>query len=669
MSESLRPKALRSGGAPSTAASEIEPGQGGDAAVRERHALEERTKELRCLYAVSRELFRAGDDDAAAFRRVVEAIPAGWQFPEVTVARLVLDEVIYTTQGFREGVAKMCEPIHVEGRERGRIEVHYLAPRPEADEGPFLHEERTLLHAVAERVGETMARRRAEQRLARREAHFRALVESAADLIVVVDLEGIVRYASPAAPSLLGMAPAHLVGRSVFDVVHPEDESILLRLFEEARSKADMGIRAEVRVRRGDGSYVHVDAVGRRVHGDFGIDGLLVVARDITARKHLEEELRQAQKMEAVGRLAGGIAHDFNNLLTVIDVQSELLFAELTHGDPRREDVEEIRRASRQGAALTRQLLAVGRRQVTKARRTDVNRLIADLQRMLERVLGEDVELSTKLAAEPATVYIDPGQLEQVLLNLALNARDAMEGGGRLRIATRRVASAGPGGGAASGRQIEIAVHDTGSGMAPEVAEHVFEPFFTTKRGGTGLGLSTVYGIVHQNGGDVRVESAPGAGTTFIVRLPAVEGAAERTSRPPPPPSDGGSETILLVEDDDRLRRATRRVLRRMGYEVLEASSGPDALRVARSHGGPIHLLLTDVVMPEMGGPELAEALVAERRNVRVLFSSGYSGDVVARQAPGGQDVSFLDKPFTPAALGRAVREALDGARPSGTTG
>src|SRR5437773_6131039 len=402
-------------------------------------------------------------------------------------------------------------------------------------------------------------------------------------------------------------------------------------------------------------------------------DGLLKRAwgtqRDITDLKRLEDQLRQAQKMEAVGRLAGGVAHDFNNLLTAILGSVELLLRELAPASPLRQDATEIKKAGERAAALTRQLLAYSRRQVLNPEVLDLNRVVADMDRMLRRLIGEDVDLVTRPAPDLDTVRADRGQIEQVLVNLVLNARDAMPQGGKLTIETANV-ELGPGyveahEGARAGAYALLAVSDTGSGMDAETAAHLFEPFFTTKEvgKGTGLGLATVYGIVKQSEGYITAYSEPGDGTTFKIYLLRAAAPGAAPPAPPAPPGKAtarGSETILVVEDEEAVRSLSRRALEASGYTVLAAADGPDAVRLLERYGGPIHLVLTDVIMPGMNGRELAERLVQRRPGLRVLYMSGYPGDAIVHRGALEPGTAFLQKPFMPEDLARKVREVLD---------
>jgi len=391
----------------------------------------------------------------------------------------------------------------------------------------------------------------------------------------------------------------------------------------------------------------------------------LVVLVDVTDRIRLEDQLRQAQKMEAVGMLAGGVAHDFNNLLTIITGYSQLVMNRLQPDDPNRLSIEQIIHASERAAALTQQLLAFSRRQVLQAKVLDVNGLVASLSNMLRRLIGEDVDLRLSLGADLGRVHADPGRLEQILMNLAVNARDAMPKGGTLTLETANVyldetyssrhLSAKP------GPYILLAVSDTGTGMDADTQSRLFEPFFTTKGAGkgTGLGLSTVFGIVKQSGGSVQVYSEPGRGTSVKVYLPRIDQpvAVEPAGIPRVLPL--GTETLLLVEDDDMVRHLMRETLQREGYQVQDTADPNEALRISGSHSGTIHLLITDVIMPKLSGTEMAAMLLRERPDMKVLYISGYTDNAVVNSGLLHQEVAFLQKPFTPAALIEKVHEVL----------
>jgi nitrogen-specific signal transduction histidine kinase len=390
------------------------------------------------------------------------------------------------------------------------------------------------------------------------------------------------------------------------------------------------------------------------------------IVRDISDRKKLENQLHQSQKMEAFGQLAGGVSHDFNNLLTVILGYSDMLLAKLPGDDPKTRMVGQIHRAGERAASLTRQLLAFSRQQVLETKVLDLNAIVADIEKMLRRLIGEDVQISIVLAPEISAVKVDAGQIEQVIINLAVNARDAMPQGGKLTIETKNAdldefyakthVEARP------GRFVMLAISDTGGGMTPEVKARIFEPFFTTKGvgQGTGLGLAVVHGIVKQSGGNVDVYSEAGIGTTFRIYLPGVEQPAAALPGSAPEAPTQGQETILLVEDEDNVRDLATVVLEGCGYRVFTAPEGLAALQLMATCREAIDLLVTDVVMPQMGGRKLAETLLAEHPELRVLFMSGYTDDAVVRHGVLQANANFLQKPFTPTSLARKVREVLD---------
>jgi nitrogen-specific signal transduction histidine kinase len=387
---------------------------------------------------------------------------------------------------------------------------------------------------------------------------------------------------------------------------------------------------------------------------------------DITEQKSMQEQLLQAQKMESVGRLAGGVAHDFNNLLTVINGYSNLLLSGLPEDDPRRESVREIRHAGERAAALTQQLLAFSRRQTLQPKLLSLNTAVAETERMLQPVIGEDIRLVTVLGPGLGLIQADAGQISQVLMNLAVNARDAMPNGGCLTVETanedldERGAATHPG--FRTGRYVRLSVSDTGLGMDEETCRHLFEPFYTTKPHGrgTGLGLSSVYGIVQQSGGWIWVQSKPAEGAAFHIYLPRIDAPPQASSAVPEEPREtAGHGTILLVEDQENVRRLTASLLESFGYCVLKAANGQEALALSASYAGPIHLLLTDVVMPGLSGTELAGQVAKLWPGIRVLFMSGYTDSVIAQHGILGEGKAFLQKPFTPPALAASVREVL----------
>ena len=510
-------------------------------------------------------------------------------------------------------------------------------------------------------------RRRAESALAETEEHFRALVESIQAVVWRADARTFqFTYVSPRAEQLLGYPLALWLEEPGFwaSKIHPDDRAeALAYCLRETAALRDHSF--EYRMVRADGLTVWVHDAAHVVAEGGRPVGLVGVFLDLTERRTLEEQLRQALKMEAVGRLAGGIAHDFNNLMGVILGYTEMLIEQRT-AEPDRTRLEEIRRASERAAALTRQLLAYSRRQVLQVQRVALNRLLLDFESMLQRVLGEDIRLEISFGPGLWKVLADPVQVEQILLNLAVNSRDAMPGGGVLRVETANVEIdahfVARNRGAREGSYVRLRVSDNGEGMEPTTLAHVFEPFFTTKEPGqgTGLGLATVYGIVKQSGGYITVESQPGQGTTVAIYLPRCSETAEAEETAVAPAAatkTGGAETILLVEDARPFRRLVHEILAQAGYRVLEAASPGAALTLVSSFGGEIDLVLTDVVMPEMRGHELVSVLRAARPELRVVYMSGFSEDIV--ESAVHESFHFLQKPFTSELLLRTLREAL----------
>jgi two-component system cell cycle sensor histidine kinase/response regulator CckA len=485
-------------------------------------------------------------------------------------------------------------------------------------------------------------RGRTIEALERREEHYRSLIENSMDLISILNLDGTIRYVSPSHERMLGYPLDELVGKNVLSFIHPED----ITRIQTALVRGNNGRPVECRIRHCDGSWRMLESFSRDLSHVAGVNGMVVNARDITERKHLEEQLHHSQRLEAVGRLAGGVAHDFNNLLMVITGYSHMLLDAMHSSDPARQDLEQVVKASERATDLTRQLLAFSRRQGVRASLVNLNGLVHEMERMLRRVLGDEIELIVSAAPELKTVRADPGQIEQVILNMVVNARDAMSSGGRLLIETRNA-------GQPHRECVTLSISDTGIGMDSQVLSRVFEPFFTTKEHGTGLGLATSYGIIKENGGDLRVESMPGKGTTFHIELPVTEQKPEHPEMPDERRMPRGTETILLVEDEDPVRRVVETMLKRHGYEVIVAASPKDALTAAEQHSGVIHLLLTDIMMPGMSGRKMAECLSARRPDMKVLFVSGY-GDAKAQS-----DSHFLQKPFSTEELATKIRELL----------
>jgi len=513
---------------------------------------------------------------------------------------------------------------------------------------------------------EVAERRRTEATVRRSEQRYRSLVEAARDAIFTISADGLLTSLNPAFETMTGWASAEWLNQPFARLIHPDDSAAVQNLLQRILQGAAEPL-FELRVRTQSGEYVNAECTATRQSQDGETVSMLVIARDISERQRLEAQFRQAQKMEAIGRLAGGVAHDFNNLLTAIGGYATLAGDALPGDSPGRSDLEEIQKAAQRATSLTHQLLAFARKQIIEPRVFSLNDLILDMDKLLRRLIGEDIDLATRPARDLGLVQADPSQIEQVIMNLAINARDAMPMGGKLTIETGNIeldetyalarAEVQP------GSYVLLALSDTGHGMDAQTIAHLFEPFFTTKEPGkgTGLGLATVYGIVKQSDGHISIYSEPGYGATFKIYLPRV-GAKVSAAEPRQESGDAlrGSETVLLVEDEDAVRVLALRVLRSHGYKVLEARDGDEALRISEQHQGPIELLVTDVVMPRISGRELAVRLALARPELRVLYVSGYTDNAITHHGVLDPETLFLQKPFTPKVLARKVRAALD---------
>jgi len=563
-----------------------------------------------------------------------------------------------------------------------------------ADQGVFSEDDLRILHGVGNEIAIALERaqlhqnleklvdertaaltkeiaehERADAALRQSDERFRQLADNIHEVFFITDVRsGRVLYVSPAYEQVWGRSceSAYAAPDAWTEVVHPEDRERMRAA--PATSTGKPWSEEVFRIVRPDGQVRWVRSRTSPVREPSGeVHRIVGVAEDVTDLRAIEQQLQQAQKMEAVGTLAGGVAHDFNNLLTAITGYTDLVLEDLPPGDPRREDLQEVRKAADRAAALTRQLLAFSRRQVLQPRVLDINEVVTGTEKLLRRIIGEDVVLETRLGADLPGVHADAGQLEQVIVNLAVNARDAMPNGGRLTIETgvaeldATYAASRPE--VHPGRYVLLALTDTGHGMSPETQSHIFEPFFTTKGPGkgTGLGLATVYGIVKQSEGHVAAYSEVGRGTTMKVYLPGrdvrVERAAPAAAEAAPP---SGTETILLVEDEEGVLKLAQEVLARNGYAVLVARDGAEAVARCHTHAGEIHLMVTDVVMPGMGGPESASTVKCLRPGMKVLFMSGYADRAIAEHRVLDPGMPYLQKPFTPAALARKVRDVLD---------
>jgi two-component system, cell cycle sensor histidine kinase and response regulator CckA len=528
-----------------------------------------------------------------------------------------------------------------------------------------------LIPAVERELREAKVRqagRQAEKALRESEERYRQIIETTNEGVWLIDPTLKTMFVNARMADMLGYGVEGIVGRSVLDFVADESRSAMAAPLQRRQTGA--ADQVEIRLKRKDGTDVWVLLGSTPLFDGSGeYRGALAMTMDITARKQLEGQLRQSQKLEAIGSLAGGVAHDFNNLLSVVLSYATLLMENLPANDPVRVDLQEIKKAGDRAADLTRQLLAFSRRQVLEPRTLDLNHILAGLEKMLRRLLVEDVELCLLTSPKLGKIRADPTQIEQVVMNLVVNARDAMPRGGKLSIETDNVeldaSYAASHLDVAPGAYVVLAVTDTGAGMDAATVGRIFEPFFTTKETGkgTGLGLSTVFGIVQQSRGHISVNSEPGRGTTFKVYFPRTHGESERISAPSAVTYLGGTETILLVEDEEAVRAVARTILHRRGYKVLEAQNGGEAFLICEKYAAEIDLLIADVIMPRMGGRELAERLARIQPEMKVLFISGYASDSVARQGVLEPGITYLQKPITPDPFLRKVREVLDSAR------
>ncbi|HJR01332.1 MAG TPA: CHASE domain-containing protein [Methylomirabilota bacterium] len=651
---------------------------------------------------------RLGADLQAAERRLRRANER-FELASSAVGSAIYDlSLPHGTMTWTQGLTEMCgyrldeidatydwwiERVHPD--ERARVEARFQAAMAdghdfEADyrfrardglyldvlsRGRFVRDAGGRPVRVVGSMADVSERKRGESVLRDSETRHRTVLESAMDAFVGMDREGRLIEFNPAAERMFGHARADVIGRELAELIIPpsfrDAHRRGLARYLATGEHSLLGGRVEVSAQRADGTEFPVELTVTVVKME-GPPTFNAYIRDLTeqkradaARGSLEMQLQQAQKMEAVGRLAGGVAHDFNNLLTVISGRAHMLLSRLKPGEPMHRDVDLIQKTSQRAVALTSQLLAFSRKQVVQPRVLELGPLVADLLPMLQRMIGENMELTVEPVEGTGRVKADPSQMQQVLMNLAVNARDAMPDGGRIRVSIRDVlvdeAAALHQSNLPPGPYVALAVSDTGTGMSAETAAHIFEPFFTTKEQGkgTGLGLSTVYGIIEQSRGHIEVQSVLGRGTTFTIHLPRVEEA------PAAPPPDAGrrlrttSRTVLVVDDEPEVLELAAEILKRVGYSVLEAPDGAAALEVARRHEGEIHLLVTDMVMPGMSGRDLTERLRAIRNALPVLYISGYVQDGAARTALGSEHSAFVAKPFTPEVFTDRVRELL----------
>jgi len=525
-----------------------------------------------------------------------------------------------------------------------------------------------VLQSLADHCAGALQRIRVEENLHLRERRFRTLIENASDVITTVNAEATILYQSPSVASVLGYPPEEMLGRNALEYIHPEDQAKVVAAIRRGFAVPSGVTLEEFRLRHKDETWRVLQSVGRYCHEEGEEPFLIVNSRDVTDRKLLEDQLRQAQKMEAIGQLAGGVAHDFNNMLAVIQLQAGMLKADATLTALQAEMAGEIEKAALRAADLTRQLLLFSRRQTLQPRSLELNELVRNITKMLQRILGEHIRIQISFAPGELFVHADPGMLDQVVMNLSVNSRDAMPDGGQLVIETSAVdfdeAAAAQYPAGRAGAFACLRVTDTGSGIAPEILPRIFEPFFTTKDvgKGTGLGLATVFGVVQQHGGWLHVTSDVGRGSTFQIYLPrrtVVAGkvvASDSIAR-----LRGGHETILVAEDEPALRALVRSVLTRLGYRVLEAPTGVRALEIWRENRDDIRLLLTDMVMPDgISGRELATQLLAANPGLKVIYTSGYNPELATKNSGLREGVDFLAKPFAAPKLAEVVRAQLD---------
>lgn len=518
--------------------------------------------------------------------------------------------------------------------------------------------QRTLRFAIEQR--------RSERALRQSEQRFQELFENAKDILFTLDLEGNVTSLNKSAEEVMGWTKAEALSINLKSLVAPEHANLCNQIMQRILNEEPLQ-HFEINLLRKDGRKAVLETSARLIYSDGQKQGIQGIARDVTERRQLESMLRQSQKLDAIGRLSGGLAHDFNNLLCVISGHAELLYERLEETLPAARNVMQIKKAVESASTLVRQLLAFSRKQVFHPQIMDLNAIVVETEKLLGRLIGEDIEFFTSLEPELGCVQVDPVQVEQVLVNLVLNARDAMPQGGKLTIETCNMdveeGSRCSGGITPAGSYVVLAVTDNGCGMDEETQSRIFEPFYTTKElgKGTGLGLATVYGIVKQSGGFIWVYSELGQGTTIKVYLPRViDSAATPPAEQTTKDVRRGTETVLLVENAEPLRALAKEFLKSSGYAVMEADNGKEALQIARSFSGPIDLLLTDVIMPGMGGKQLAEQLAGLRPATKVLYMSGYPDDAIVKSGILGTGIMFLEKPFTRETMLQKVRQALD---------
>lgn len=615
--------------------------------------LGERVKELRVLYHGTRALYDADAAFEERLQRVVDILPQASPYPEITEASFTVRDTTVTTPSFRRTPWMLSAEIVLEDAVIGSLELALREERPERDAGPFLEEERDLLEILAQAVSETLQRQRLD-----------VISQEVSDVTYILNTDGVVRFATPSVEKATGYTREEFEGMRAVELVHEDDRPGVQARFDALAGSVGEAVRTEYRFVTRGGEVRHVESVARNLVDHPGVGGILITSRDVTERIEMEERMRESQRIEAIGRLAGGVAHDFNNLLTVIRSQTDLLLLDCDPRDLMVAEVEVIQAATDRAATLTNQLLAFSRDQVLRPGVVRLCDVVRDTLELVRRAIGEDVRIEMDLPGDRSTVEVDPGQLGQVVLNLAVNARAAMPEGGVLGFRTSKEVvderTARERGDSAPGVYTVLEVSDTGEGMDEATRSRVFEPFFSTKgKLGTGLGLAQAYGFVTQSGGSIGVESAPGAGTTFFLRFPAVDREPDVVATPNPRPEESRvSGTVLVVEDDFSVRRAVTRILQRAGLDVVPAEDAEEALSLIGS-GRRADVVLSDLGLTGMSGGALAARLRETHPRTPFIVMSGYAADSPGRVGRLPADIPFIQKPFIPDTLIRVVRRAL----------
>jgi len=632
------------------------------------HDLGERVKEQKGLYSLSEILNRPYISDNEILEAAVEIIPHAWHYPEITCGRISLNNRDYVTGNFRTTIWRQASDIFLQGERIGEIEVFYLEERSALDEGPFLKEERTLIDQLANRIGMWVQSKKIEKELQESEERYKDAVEGTSDLIAVINREGNITFVNHMSDKFFGVSAEVCVGMSAIEFIHPDDQTHTEKAFRGwIRNRENSAILENRQIGK-DGTTHDISWNIKICYNDDGqFANLNATGRDITEQKILGNQLRQTQRMDAVGELTGGLAHDFNNVLGIIIGNLDLVKEKIEPGSKQKERIETAQNAALRGAELTRRLLNFARQSPQAHSPIDVNRILTNVKKLLAKSLTSKVAIELILADNLWMTELDPGDLEDSIVNLSLNARDAMPNGGRLIIETKNTVleenTLKVKNGIEPGDFVEIAINDTGSGMSKEVSDRIFDPFFSTKKEGkgTGLGLAMVYGFVKRTKGHISVYSEEGIGTTFRIYLPRSLSASERIpKRSEEETVPNGTETILVVDDEQQLADVAEGILEELGYTTICANSGDDALRIINAND-TIDLVFSDVVMPgSIGGFELAEAVSIKHPRLKVLLTSGFTGKIESSKASEVWINDLLIKPYRDIELAKRVRQVLD---------